>query len=156
VKLTGYTDSVCVRPGGSLGFHIHCEGDHVDAQLVRLLHGDENPAGPGFQEREIASSVDGRHPAGRQEIFRGSFAELETPTPLLDDDNFEIDLWIWPTRPGLGAQGLLSWCARDHTEPRVARVASLDPRAAAAKSRPFQADGRASGFFPALRGQRRI
>jgi N,N-dimethylformamidase len=120
VKLTGYTDSVCVRPGGSLGFHIHCEGDHVDAQLVRLLHGDENPAGPGFQEREIASSVDGHHPAGRQEIFRGSFAELETPTPLLDDDNFEIDLWIWPTRPGLGAQGLLSWCAPNRNSLLVA------------------------------------
>ena len=120
MKLTGYTDSVCVRPGGSLGFHIHCEGDHVDAQLVRLLHGDENPAGPGFQEREIASSVDGRHPAGRQEIFRGSFAELETPTPLLDDDNFEIDLWIWPTRPGLGAQGLLSWCAPNRNSLLVA------------------------------------
>ena len=111
MKLTGYTDSVCVRPGRSLGFHVHSEDTHIDVQLVRLLHGDENPRGPGFQEREIASPADGRHPAGPQEIFRGSFAELETPSPLLDDANFEIDLWIWPTRSGLGAQGLLSWRA---------------------------------------------
>jgi N,N-dimethylformamidase len=113
MKLTGYSDNVFVRPGGSIGFHVHSVSPNVDVQLVRLLQGDENPRGPGFQEREISSSVDGRHAAGPQEIFRGSFAQLETPAPLLDEDDFEIDLWIWPTRPALGAQGLLSWRAPD-------------------------------------------
>jgi N,N-dimethylformamidase len=113
MKLTGYADSVCVRPGGSLGFYVHSEGADVDVQLVRLFHGDENPRGPGFQEREIASSVDGRYQAGRQEIFRGSFAQAETPAPLVDDADFDIDLWIWPTRLGDDAQGLLSWHAPD-------------------------------------------
>ena len=108
MKLTGYSDRVCVRPGESLGFHVHSESSSIDVQLVRLLHGDENPLGPGFQEREIASSVDGRHAAGPQEIFRGSFAELETPAPLLEAADFELDLWIWPTRRGHGSQGILS------------------------------------------------
>ena len=88
MKLTGYSSSVFVRPGGSLGFHVHSESPNVDVQLVRLLHGDENPNGPGFQEREISSSIDGRHTAGPQEIFRGSFAELETPLPLIERDDF--------------------------------------------------------------------
>jgi N,N-dimethylformamidase len=110
VKLTGYSDSVCVRPGGSLGFYVHGEVGAVDVQLVRLFHGDENPRGPGFQEREIACAVDGRYEAGPQEIFRGSFAQVETPAPLVADAEFDIDLWIWPTRPGYDAQGLLSWC----------------------------------------------
>ena len=79
----------------------------------RLLHGDENPRGPGFQEREIACSVNGRYAAGPQEIFRGSFAQLETPAPLIEEADFEIDLWIWPTLPGHGPQGILSWRAPD-------------------------------------------
>lgn len=113
MKLTGYSDSVFVRPGSSIGFHVHSESPHVDVQLVRLLHGDENPRGPGFQEREIASSADGRHAAGPQEIYRGSFAQLETPAPLIEEAEFEIDLWIWPTLSGHGPQGILSWRAPD-------------------------------------------
>jgi N,N-dimethylformamidase len=113
MKLTGYADSVCVRPGGSLGFHVHSESAAVDVQLVRLFHGDENPRGPGFQEREIASAVDGRYRAGPQEIFRGSFAQVETPPPLIESASFDIDFWIWPTRPGHDPQGLLSWRAPD-------------------------------------------
>lgn len=108
MKLTGYSSSVFVRPGGSLGFHVHSESSNVDVRLVRLLHGDENPRGPGFQEREISSSIDGRHAAGPQKIFRGSFAELETPPRLIERDDFEIDLWIWPTRPSIGRQGIIS------------------------------------------------
>jgi N,N-dimethylformamidase len=108
MKLTGYSDRVFVRPGESLAFHVHSETPYIDVQLVRLLHGHENPLGPGFQEREIASSVDGRHVAEPQEIFRGSFAEVDTPTPLVDATEFELDLWIWPTRRGHGSQGILS------------------------------------------------
>ena len=116
MKLTGYSSSVFVRPGGSLGFHVHSESPNVDVQLVRLLHGDENPRGPGFQEREISSSIDGRHAAGPQEIFRGSFAELETTARLIERDDFEIDLWIWPTRPSIGSQGIISWRAPECPE----------------------------------------
>jgi N,N-dimethylformamidase len=116
MKLTGYSSSVFVRPGGSLGFHVHSESPNVDVQLVRLLHGDENPRGPGFQEREISSSIDGRHAAGPQEIFRGSFAELETPPRFIERDDFEIDLWIWPTRPSIGRQGIISWRAPECPE----------------------------------------
>jgi N,N-dimethylformamidase len=111
VKLTGYSDRVWMRPGESLGFHIHSDGPEVEYQLVRLLHGDENPRGPGFQEREIAACPGGRVKAGPQEIHKGSFAVLETAAPLLDDEDFEIDLWLWPTLPAAGPQGVLSWRA---------------------------------------------
>ena len=35
MKLTGYSDNVFVRPGGSLGFHVHSGNPHVDVQLVQ-------------------------------------------------------------------------------------------------------------------------
>ena len=101
MKLTGYSrQRVSCGPARASAFTFTVRAPNVDVQLVRLLHGDENPRGPGFQEREISSSIDGRHAAGPQEIFRGSFAELETPAQLIERDDFEIDLWIWPTRPG--------------------------------------------------------
>ena len=56
-------------------------------------------AGRAFRSGKSRRSVDGRHAAGPQEIFRGSFAQLETPAPLIEEADFEIDLWIWPTLP---------------------------------------------------------
>ena len=112
MKLTGYSSSVFVRPGGSLGFHVHSESPNVDVQLVRLLHGDENPRGPGFQEREISSSIDGRHAAGPQEIFRGSFAELETPPRLHRERRLrDRPLDMADTSRASAAQGIISWRA---------------------------------------------
>jgi len=73
----------------------------------------KNPRGPGFREVEIASSVDGRHVAARQQIYQGSFALLETEHALLEQECFMLDLWIWPTLPDGGSQGLLSWRAED-------------------------------------------
>jgi N,N-dimethylformamidase len=113
VKLTGYSDRWCVRPNDSIGFHIHSDPPEIEAQLVRLLHGDESPRGPGFLEREISSSADGRYIAGPREIFRGSFALLETARPLVDDHFFTIEVWVWPTLPSAGTQGLLSWRAEN-------------------------------------------
>ena len=113
MKLTGYSDVWSVRPGESIGFHVHSEAERVDAQLVRLLHGDENPRGPGFREREIPSSTDGRHKAAPQQIYRGSFALLEAERPLLEERDFKLGLWIWPTLPRAGSQGLVSWRDKD-------------------------------------------
>jgi N,N-dimethylformamidase len=113
VKLTGYSDRVWTRPGETIGFHIHSESPDVEYQLMRLLHGDEDPRGPGFQEREILTCPGVRVKAGPQEIYKGSFALLETPAPLLDDNDFGIDFWLWPTLPGAAPQGLLSWRSAD-------------------------------------------
>ena len=48
MKLTGYSDRWSVRPGETMTFHVHSVAPTYRAQLVRLIHGDENPYGPGF------------------------------------------------------------------------------------------------------------
>lgn len=43
-RIFGYADPMCARAGGRVDFMLSVEGrDEVEAQLVRVLHGDENP-----------------------------------------------------------------------------------------------------------------
>ena len=50
-RIFGYADPLCARAGGTVDFMISVEGqDHVTASLVRVIHGDENPDGPGYVE----------------------------------------------------------------------------------------------------------
>ena len=46
-------------------------------------------------------------------FYRGSFALLEAERPLLKERDFKLGLWIWPTLPRAGSQGLVSWRDRD-------------------------------------------
>jgi magnesium transporter len=54
VKLFGYCNNISVRPGDEQTFHVTADGtDTAEAQLVRLIHGDQHPDGPGFIEEEV-------------------------------------------------------------------------------------------------------
>ena len=58
LRITGYTDKCSVRPGDELSFHIHSEyNESYEAQIVRLIHGDTNPDGPGFKEKLVRAPV---------------------------------------------------------------------------------------------------
>jgi len=47
----GYSDRISVAPGEQIQFMVSCEGAATyQADIVRLIHGDTNPAGPGFKE----------------------------------------------------------------------------------------------------------
>ena len=51
-RIYGYADPWMIKAGETLSFMVSGEGlEAVDAQLVRLIHGDENPGGPGFIEQ---------------------------------------------------------------------------------------------------------
>jgi len=53
LNITGYSDKVSVRPGGSIDFMINCTAPTYRAEIVRLICGDTSPAGPGFKEEII-------------------------------------------------------------------------------------------------------
>lgn len=106
MRLTGYSDRWTVRPGEALTFHVHSAAPTYEAQLVRLIHGDENPLGPGFKEVEIDSPLDRSHPGAPRIIRKGSYAVADSPLP---EGSFTLDVWIWPTLPGPGRQGIAGW-----------------------------------------------
>ena len=49
--ITGYSDRISVQPGQTIQFYVHSErSESYRADIVRLIHGDTNPDGPGYKE----------------------------------------------------------------------------------------------------------
>ncbi|MDD9992446.1 MAG: hypothetical protein OXP75_11655 [Rhodospirillales bacterium] len=116
IHLAGYCDRFSARPGEQLDIMVSAEGtDRVELQLVRLIHGDENPEGPGFVEREVAAPVNGTHAVARQHIQLGSFVRVADPNGRLAPGGpFTLWAYIWPRTPADGRQGILTrWQSAD-------------------------------------------
>ena len=82
----GYADRLSVAPGETIEFKVSCdEPGSYRADLVRLIHGDTNPAGPGFKEEEIASPINGSYAGRHQPIASGSHV-------IVDDEDGALAL----------------------------------------------------------------
>ena len=77
LKITGYSDKYSAHPGEEIKFYINAENnDKFDVQLVRLIHGDTNPEGPGYKEEEISASCNGSYKGKNQRINGGSYIDV--------------------------------------------------------------------------------
>ena len=116
IHLAGYCDRFSARPGERLEIMVNAEGtDEVELQLVRLIHGDENPEGPGFVEREVDAPVNGTHAVGKQHTQLGSFVRVADPDGRLAPSGpFTLWAYIWARTPENGRQGILiRWSIAD-------------------------------------------
>ena len=105
-ELLGYADPLVVHPGDEVRIMVSTEFDSYESRVVRLIHGDTSPEGPGFKAEPVATSADGVHPGRHQETHIGSYVEVaEAPDT---SDGFTIAAWIWPTVPDAGPQTILS------------------------------------------------
>jgi hypothetical protein len=50
MKVVGYSDRLSGAAGETIQFMVSCQLPTYRADIVRLLHGDPNPHGPGFKE----------------------------------------------------------------------------------------------------------
>ena len=74
LKITGYSDKYSAHPGDEIKFYINAEhNDKYEAQIVRLIHGDTNPEGPGYKEEEIGANCNGNLSRKNQKIHGGSY-----------------------------------------------------------------------------------
>ena len=74
LRITGYSDKYSVCPGDDVKFYVNSEENEVyDAQIVRLIHGDTNPEGPGYKEEEIGGTCNKAYPGRNQRIHAGSY-----------------------------------------------------------------------------------
>ena len=109
MELIGYTDKFSVTAGDNLEFKISTDSPDYKAEIVRLIHGDQNPLGPGFKEKVIESSISKKYPGQKQFAYCGSYVMVQSHEVLEKLNQLTIQTWVFPTQiRGKTPQGLLS------------------------------------------------
>jgi N,N-dimethylformamidase len=106
--LVGYTDRLSAAPGDTIRFMVSSQHPSYRADLVRLIHGDTNPDGPGFKEQVLESPLAGEHPGRVQNLAGGSYVLIPDDPRLRLTESFTIAAWVCPTVPLAGRQGVLA------------------------------------------------
>ena len=111
--VVGYADRLSVQPGETIRFMVSSEEPRYQADIVRLIHGDANPAGPGIKETVIDTPVSGEYDGQRQELPFGSYVLVPDDPALRLGGSFTVTAWIAPTTPGVSfgegsAQGVVT------------------------------------------------
>ena len=97
-ELIGYSDPMVVHPGDSIQFMVSTEFSEYEAKLVRLIHGDENPEGPGFKTEPVvgfSETLKGYH----QTTYPGSYICSQSGQLDYFSNGFSIQAWILATKP---------------------------------------------------------
>ena len=108
MEIVGYGDRLSVAPGETIRFYVSCEQLTYQADIVRLIHGDPNPKGPGFKEELISTTVSQEYPGRKQEIHTGSHVVVPDAPALRMQYGFTLQAWIYPTTPQKRVQGILT------------------------------------------------
>tara|TARA_Y100001936_G_C16093715_1_gene689313 strand:+ start:1482 stop:3836 length:2355 start_codon:yes stop_codon:yes gene_type:complete len=108
LKITGYSNKFSSRPGEELRFYVHSsDSKDYQADIVRLIHGDTNPAGPGFKEELIETTVSGTYKGREQGLFNGSYLLVQNS----DKKHFRslsFGTLVYATTPEQGQQSIFS------------------------------------------------
>ena len=105
--LCGYADPISAAPGRTVDLMVSTDAREFSLEVVRLLHGDPNPAGPGYQDEATDWVAPGPYPGRLQEIHPGSFLTLPPPGEPLAGVTFAC--WVCPTAPTPRDQPILTW-----------------------------------------------
>src|SRR4051812_3773636 len=108
MRLIGYSNRLSVAPSETIDFMISSAHPAYEAEIVRLVHGDPNPLGPGLIEHYVETSVSGMYPGRIQSIHTGSHITVGDGPSLRLTGSFTIQGWIFPTTPDKGMQGLVT------------------------------------------------
>src|SRR5699024_2795908 len=104
----GYTNQLNFQPGETIQFKVSSDQPKYTTQIVRLIHGDTDPKGPGFKYEKIDSPANKVYKGRKQEIHMGSYIKVEDQPPLCEIDSFSLQAMILPTTVGNGKQAILS------------------------------------------------
>lgn len=108
LRITGYSDKYSACPGDDVTFYVNSEKDEdYEATIVRLIHGDTNPEGPGFKETVVKSAVNKIY-KGRQQKIHGASYVVVPHDERLNANSFTLQAFIFPTTPEKGLQGILT------------------------------------------------
>ena len=97
--LIGYLSALSCRAGETVDVMVSGSQPSATIDLVRVLHGDENPAGPGFLTEEIAAVAPITVPTREVATPIGSYGCSAEPVAL--GTSVTMKLSFWPTAPAL-------------------------------------------------------
>ena len=106
MDVVGYADRFSVRAGDTIRFMVSSKLPSYQADIVRLIHGDLNPEGPGFKEKLVQNV--GTYSGQFQELVIGSYAVVPDHPLLRMKESFTLLAWISSTTPSKSSQGLLT------------------------------------------------
>ena len=114
-SIHGYSDRPSAAPGERIRFFVSAEEPgRYRADVVRLIHGDTNPQGPGFKEMAVDTPLSGEYPARFQPIHPGSHVVVEDRGRLHPSGAFTLHAYVYATTPAGGVQGVLGrWSEAD-------------------------------------------
>lgn len=107
MDVVGYCHELRVKCGESLAFSVSCLERSFNVQIVRLLHGDPNPEGPGIKMLEVEANCNGVHPGATHEIHSGSYMRVAAARLGRIEGSFALGAWIYPTLLGCGYEQIL-------------------------------------------------
>ncbi|PYR44755.1 MAG: N,N-dimethylformamidase [Acidobacteria bacterium] len=101
--IVGYADHLRIQPGETIKFMVSSELPRYRADIVRLIHGDANPKGPGIKEVLVETSANREYAGRHQDLPLGSYATVPDNPALRISGSFTVTAWIAPTTQRLGA-----------------------------------------------------
>lgn len=121
--IVGYADRLSVRPGETIKFMVSSQSPRYRADIMRLIHGDPNPRGPGIKEEPVNTPANAEYAGKHQRLPLGSYVTVLDSQTLRLPGSFTITAWIAPTRhtnettmPEAKVQGIVSkWSASEKT-----------------------------------------
>lgn len=98
IPLTGYTDRLSAAPGERIAFKVSsAAAGPYRASLVRVVHADPNPAGPGVKVEDLAHRFAIERPSRVQPLALGSYARVDAATTLRLGGPLTVTALVWPT-----------------------------------------------------------
>ena len=98
-KIVGYSDKISVKSGEKITFMISCEKKIkvIYSNIIKLIHGDINPNGPGYKEEVLKNYRKKKHKGIFQSINAGSFVYIPIKKRISLSKDFTFAAFIYPT-----------------------------------------------------------
>ena len=102
-------DRFSARPGQRIAVKVSSQlGELYRANLVRIIHGDANPVGPGLQFDEVPAPFAGTYKSRFQPVHSGSCGIVVAAAPLAMPDPCTIVVRVQPWLPDERRQTVLA------------------------------------------------
>ena len=107
-EIIGYVEKWNVAPGATVPVKVSTNLTRYNYDVVRIIHGDRNPAGPGFKIEEIEAIAGGQREGRVQKTNHGSYGIVkELAQSVHSEGEFSVNVWVHVTARRERAQCVL-------------------------------------------------